>query len=104
MNLNSEFETMAEIEKLLESSSFKSKLQRNEVIDPEEFLNDSLIDDIQTTNMKSLYLTEPISIHLKNNNKLHSNHAENVDNDQTMSNEAEIVRVSILYLDKLSNK
>ena len=82
---------MAEIEKMLENSKFKNKLQKNEKIDPEEFLNDSIIEDTQESNMRSLYLTEPISIHLHPKSKALSNTAEESEGEFIISNEAEIV-------------
>lgn len=59
MDLTSELETMQIIENLLTDIKFKTKLGNNEFIDVEDFLNESTEDNDQS-NMKSMYLTEPL--------------------------------------------
>lgn len=51
---------MKEIESMLEDTRLKTKLARNEPIDADEFLNESLHEEFEQNNMRSLYLTEPI--------------------------------------------
>ena len=59
---------MKEIEKMLEDAKFKTKLGNNEFIDPEEFINESIDEEYEHNNMKSLYLTEPLLINTRNLN------------------------------------
>jgi hypothetical protein len=56
MNLNSDIETLKEIDDIINNTSFKFKLSKKEPLDPDDILNDSLTDMSQ---MPSLYLTEP---------------------------------------------
>lgn len=58
--MNYEFETMKEIEDIIKGDKFKRKLNKNEVIDPEEFLHESSVEEAGRNDMQSLYLTEPL--------------------------------------------
>ena len=69
MDLSNELETMVEIEKMIENSKLKSKLINNEVINAEEFLNESQADEVEQNEMKSMYLTEPLNISTKISSK-----------------------------------
>lgn len=69
MDLSNELETMVEIEKMIENSKLKSKLINNEVINAEEFLNESQADEVEQNKMKSMYLTEPLNINTKISSK-----------------------------------
>lgn len=69
MDLSNELETMVEIEKMIENSKLKSKLINNEVINAEEFLNESQADEVEQNEMKSMYLTEPLNINTKISSK-----------------------------------
>ena len=64
---------MKEIEKIMEDSKLKTKLGNNEFIDPEEFLNESVGEEYEQNNMKSLYLTEHLSINTRNLNNFQPN-------------------------------
>ena len=94
IDLSTELETMIEIEKLIENNNLKDKLQKNERINPEEFLNDSQTDEIDQNDMRSMYLTEPVNFNSKiskiNKSNLVNelskeiniaNHTENVEHD-----------------------
>lgn len=56
MNLNSEMETLKEIDDLIMSTSFKTQLSKQAPLDPDDIMNESFADMSQ---MPSLYLTEP---------------------------------------------
>ena len=71
MNLNSEYETMKEIEHMMQAHSLNSKLKKGQMINVNDCFNDSVHDEIDTNDMKSLYLTEPLASNMFNNTRNH---------------------------------
>lgn len=69
LDLSYEFETMQEIENIIKGDKFKEKLNKNEAIDPEEFLQESSVEDPGRNDMQSLYLTEPLFANAEQNTR-----------------------------------